>query len=268
NGAGKTTTIKMLCCLIRPTSGSAQVMGHDVGTDPLKVKQVINVSPQETAIAEHLNAWENLALIAGLHGIEGAQARQKAGELLEMLGLVNRASDKAKKLSGGMKRRLSIAMALISDPDVLFLDEPTLGLDAQSRRAIWSHIQDLKGRKTILHTTHYLEEADALADRIAIIDEGRVIASGSPQELKGSISDGQTMSIEAANVTDESIAALSEVCSDVTRTGVGVDIRGDVLLYDIVDVLRPMGVVVESASRKRVTLDDVFVELTGKELRE
>lgn len=267
NGAGKTTTIKMLCCLIRPTSGTATVLGHDVRTDPLSVKQAINVSPQETAIAEHLNSWENLALIAGLHGIDGAQARQKSGDLLEMLGLVNRASDKTKKLSGGMKRRLSIAMALISDPDLLFLDEPTLGLDAQSRRAIWSHIQDLKGSKTILHTTHYLEEADALADRIAIIDEGSIIASGSPQELKQS-SDGQTMSIEAANVTDEAITALSEVCTDVTRTGAGVDVRGDVLLYDIVDVLRPMGVVVESASRKRVTLDDVFVELTGKELRE
>ena len=268
NGAGKTTTIKMLCCLLRPTSGTAVVMGHDVRTDPLSVKQVINVSPQETAIAEHLNSWENLALIAGLHGIEGPQARQKAGELLEMLGLINRASDKTKKLSGGMKRRLSIAMALISDPDLLFLDEPTLGLDAQSRRAIWSHIQDLKGHKTILHTTHYLEEADALADRIAIIDEGSIVASGSPQELKRSISDGQTMSIEAANVTDESITALSRLGTDVTRTRAGVDVRGDVLLYDIVDVLRPMGVVVESASRKRVTLDDVYVELTGKELRE
>lgn len=267
NGAGKTTTIRMLCCLVRPTSGTAKVMGHDVRTEPLKVKRVINVSPQETAIAEHLNSWENLALIAGLHGLDRAQARQTAGELLEMLGLVNRASDKVKKLSGGMKRRLSIAMALISDPDVLFLDEPTLGLDAQSRRAIWTHIEELKGSKTILHTTHYLEEADALADRIAIIDEGNVIASGSPEELKHSISDGQTMSIEATNITDESISALSEFCT-VTRTGVGVDVRGDVLLYDIVDVLRPMGVVVNSASRKRVTLDDVFVELTGKELRE
>jgi ABC-2 type transport system ATP-binding protein len=268
NGAGKTTAIKLLCCLLRPTSGTARVMGRDVRTDPLSVKQLINVSPQETAIAEHLDSWENLALIAGLHGIDRAKARRTSGELLEMLGLVSRASDRVKKLSGGMKRRLSIAMALISDPDVLFLDEPTLGLDAQSRRAIWSHIQDLKGSKTILHTTHYLEEADALADRIAIIDEGYVIASGSPQELKTSISDGQTMSIEAANITDESIAALSEFCTDVTRTGVGVDVRGDVLLYDIVDVLRPRGVVVESASRKSVTLDDVFVELTGKELRE
>jgi ABC-2 type transport system ATP-binding protein len=268
NGAGKTTTIKMLCCLVRPTSGTARVMGHDVRSEPLSVKQVVDISPQETAIAEHLNAWENLELMAGLNAVDRATARRRAGELLEMVGLVQRASEKVKKYSGGMKRRLSIAMALISDPDVLVLDEPTLGLDAQSRRAIWSHIEDLKGTKTILHTTHYLEEADALADRIAIIDEGKIIASGTPAELKRSISDGQVLSVEAAGLTQESIAALSEISTDVKRTNGGLEIRGDLHLYDIVDVLRPRGVVVEAVSRKRVTLDDVFVELTGKELRE
>jgi ABC-2 type transport system ATP-binding protein len=268
NGAGKTTTIKMLCCLVRPTSGTARVMGHDVRSDPLSVKQVVDISPQETAIAEHLNAWENLELMAGLNAVDRATARQRAGELLEMVGLVQRASEKVKKYSGGMKRRLSIAMALISDPEVLILDEPTLGLDAQSRRAIWSHIEELKGTKTILHTTHYLEEADALADRIAIIDEGKIIASGTPAELKRSISDGQVISVEAGGLTEESIAVLSEISTDIKRTNGGLEIRGDLHLYDIVDVLRPRGVVVEAVSRKRVTLDDVFVELTGKELRE
>jgi ABC-2 type transport system ATP-binding protein len=268
NGAGKTTTIKMLCCLVRPTSGTARVMGHDVRSEPLSVKQVVDISPQETAIAEHLNAWENLELMAGLNAVDRATARQRAGELLEMVGLVQRASEKVKKYSGGMKRRLSIAMALISDPEVLILDEPTLGLDAQSRRAIWSHIEELKGTKTILHTTHYLEEADALADRIAIIDEGKIIASGTPAELKRSISDGQVISVEAGGLTEESIAVLSEISTDIKRTNGGLEIRGDLHLYDIVDVLRPRGVVVEAVSRKRVTLDDVFVELTGKELRE
>ncbi len=268
NGAGKTTTIKMLCCLLRPTSGTATVMGHDVRTEPLSVKRIVDISPQETAIAEHLNAWENLELMAGLHAIDRATARRRAGELLEMVGLVERASEKVKKYSGGMKRRLSIAMALVSDPEVLILDEPTLGLDAQSRRAIWSHIEDLKGTKTILHTTHYLEEADALADRIGIIDHGKIVASGTPAELKRSISDGQVVSVEAAGITQESIAALSQISADVRRTNGGLEIRGDLHLYDIVDVLRPRGVVVEAVSRKRVTLDDVFVELTGKELRE
>ncbi len=268
NGAGKTTTIKMLCCLLRPTSGRATVMGHDVLTEPLSVKQVVDISPQETAIAEHLNAWENLELMAGLYEVDRTTARQRSGELLEMVGLVERASEKVKKYSGGMKRRLSIAMALISDPEVLILDEPTLGLDAQSRRAIWDHIEDLKGTKTILHTTHYLEEADALADRIAIIDEGKIIASGTPDELKRSISDGHAVFVEASGLNDESIAALGEISTDVIRTNGGLEIRGDLHLYDIVDVLRPRGVVVEAVARKRVTLDDVFVELTGKELRE
>lgn len=268
NGAGKTTTIKMLCCLLRPTSGTAMVMGNDVRADPLAVKQVVDISPQETAIAEHLNAWENLELMAGLNAVDRTKARERAGELLELVGLVERASEKVKRYSGGMKRRLSIAMALISDPEVLILDEPTLGLDAQSRRAIWNHIEDLKGTKTILHTTHYLEEADVLADRIAIIDEGKIIASGTPAELKRGISDGQAVFVEASGLTEESIAALGEISADVSRTNGGLEIGGDIHLYDIVDVLRPRGVVVEAVSRRRVTLDDVFVELTGKELRE
>lgn len=268
NGAGKTTTIKMLCCLLRPTSGSARITGHDVREEPLSVKRVIAISPQETAIAEHLDAWENLELMARLHGIERDEAKEKAGELLEMLGLIDRASERVKRYSGGMKRRLSIAMALVSDPQVLFLDEPTLGLDAQSRRAIWNHIEELKGTMTILHTTHYLEEADALADRIAIIDGGKIIASGTPEELKQAVPDGQVVVIEAANFTNESIAALSDIYPGLERTNRGIEIRGDVRLYDIVDAMRPRGVEVESVSRKRVTLDDVFVELTGKELRE
>jgi len=173
NGAGKTTAIKMLCCLLRPSSGTATVLGRDIHEDPMAVKQIIDVSPQETAIAEHLNAWENLRLIGGIRGLTKEEVKKRSEELLEMVGLAKRAKEQVRKFSGGMKRRLSIAMALVSDPQVLFLDEPTLGLDPQSRRGIWEHIVELKGKKTILLTTHYLEEADALADRIAIIDEGR-----------------------------------------------------------------------------------------------
>ncbi len=197
NGAGKTTTIKMLCCLLRPTGGTAIVMGHDVRKDPLAVKAVIDVSPQESAIADRLNAWENLSLMAGLHGLDKQEARKRSGDLLEMMGLMSRAKERVKKYSGGMKRRLSIAMALVSDPQVLFLDEPTLGLDPQSRRAIWEHIEGLKGEKTILLTTHYLEEADALADRVAIIDEGKVVSLGPPAQLKDGIADTSVMVVEA-----------------------------------------------------------------------
>lgn len=269
NGAGKTTTIKMLCCLLRPTAGTATVMGFDIRQEPLSVKAVIDVSPQETAIAEHLNAWENLSLIAGLYGMGKHEARRRSGELLEMMGLMGRAGDRVKKYSGGMKRRLSIAMALVSGPQVLFLDEPTLGLDPQSRRAIWEHIEALKGNKTVLLTTHYLEEADALADRIAIIDEGKIIALGTTDQLKEDTFGGPATIVEAPGITDEAINALRQLYPDTRRHDGAIEIPAvDVNLYDIQDVLRPRGIAVQSSHRRHVTLDDVFLELTGKQLRE
>jgi ABC-2 type transport system ATP-binding protein len=269
NGAGKTTTIKMLCCLLRPTGGTATVMGQDIGKDPISVKRVIDISPQETAIAERLNAWENLSLMAGLHGLGKQEATQRSEELLEMMGLTERAKDRVKKYSGGMKRRLSIAMALVSDPQVLFLDEPTLGLDPQSRRAIWEHIEQLKGKTTIVLTTHYLEEADALADRIAVIDEGKVVALGTPTELKDSISGAQVTVVEAPDLTDDAIEALRQKYREVRTVEGGVEIyTEEVSLYDIEDCLRPMGIAIQSMYRKQVTLDDVFLHLTGKQLRE
>ena len=243
-------------------------MGHDVRTDPMAVKRVIDVSPQETAIAEHLNAWENLSLMAGLHGLGKEQVKQRSGELLEMLGLTERAKDRVKKYSGGMKRRLSIAMALVSDPQVLFLDEPTLGLDPQARRGIWEHIAGLKGDKTIVLTTHYLEEADALADRIAIIDEGKVVALGTPGQLKDSISDTPVTVVEAENLTDDALDALRQIYPTIRKIDGGVEIEAaEVNVYDIQDVLRPRGIAINSTYKKQVTLDDVFLNLTGKQLR-
>jgi len=269
NGAGKTTAIKMLCCLLRPCSGTATIMGHDIQKDAIAVKKVIDISPQETAIAEHLNAWENLSLMGGIHGFAKEEVKKRSEELLEMIGLTKRAKEQVRKFSGGMKRRLSIAMALVSDPQVLFLDEPTLGLDPQSRRGIWEHIAELKGKKTILHTTHYLEEADALADRIAIIDEGKIVALGTPRELKDSISDMQVMVVKAKNLTSDDIEGLREMYPEVKAVEDGVEIKAkEVSFHEIVDYLRPRGVVIESTSRKQVTLDDVFLHLTGKELRE
>jgi ABC-2 type transport system ATP-binding protein len=269
NGAGKTTAIKMLCCLLRPSSGTATVLGRDIHEDPMAVKQIIDVSPQETAIAEHLNAWENLRLIGGIRGLAKEEVKKRSEELLEMVGLAKRAKEQVRKFSGGMKRRLSIAMALVSDPQVLFLDEPTLGLDPQSRRGIWEHIAELKGKKTILLTTHYLEEADALADRIAIIDEGKIVALGTPQELKDSISDMQVMVVKAKNLPPDAIEGLKEIYPEVKATEDGIEIRAKELsFYEIVDYLRPRGVVIQSMSLKQPTLDDIFLHLTGKELRE
>jgi ABC-2 type transport system ATP-binding protein len=269
NGAGKTTTIKMLCCLLRPSSGTATIIRHDVQKDPIAVKKVIDVSPQETAIAEHLNAWDNLSLMGGIHGLEKEEVKQRSKELLEMMGLTKRAKDRVSKYSGGMKRRLSIAMALVSDPQVLFLDEPTLGLDPQSRRSIWEYMKGLKGEKTIVHTTHYLEEADSLADRIGIIDEGKIIALGTPRELKDSISDMEVMVVRAQNLTIEAIEGLKEIYTEVKEIDGGIEIKAkEVSFSKVVDYLRPMGIEIESTSLKQITLDDVFLHLTGRELRE
>jgi ABC-2 type transport system ATP-binding protein len=268
NGAGKTTTIKMMCCLLRPTSGSVSILGHDIAADPIAVKRLIAVAPQETAIAEHLTASENLMLMASLHGRTKRDGMRRTAELLEMLALQDRAGDRVKKFSGGMKRRLSIAMALVSDPKVLFLDEPTIGLDPQSRRGMWEHIELLKGDTTIVLTTHYLEEADALADRIGIVDEGRLIALGTSAELKGDLG-AQATVVEAIDLTDDSLIALRELYPVVNLVDGGVEIEGaDVRLREIEDCLRPRGVITKAIYEKHVTLDDVFLDLTGKELRE
>lgn len=183
NGAGKTTTIKMLSGLIKPTCGEAVLMGESIVRSPLAVKAGINISPQETAAAPNLTVRENLELICGIYGHNRRMSRQKAEEMIESFGLAQIQKDKAKILSGGCQRRLSIAMALISEPKILFLDEPTLGLDVLARRDLWRIIQQLKGKITIILTTHYLEEAEALSDRIGIMSNSRLIAAGTAKEL-------------------------------------------------------------------------------------
>lgn len=184
NGAGKTTTIKMLSGLLSPTGGDAVLMGNSVVKNPNAVKRVINVSPQETAVAPKLSVKENLEMVAQIYGSSRQEAIRKANEMLAAFGLTDRAKDRANTLSGGLQRRLSIAMALISNPDILFLDEPTLGLDVRARRDLWTFIGTLKGKITIILTTHYLEEADALADRIGIMHNGRMQVTGTAEEIK------------------------------------------------------------------------------------
>jgi len=197
NGAGKTTTIKMLTCLSRPTSGDAFLLGDSVVSAPGAVKEKTNVSPQETAVAPNLSVKENLELIAEIYGSDKRAARTKADEMLSDFGLTEVAGDRAKTLSGGMQRRLSIAMALISDPQILFLDEPTLGLDVLARRELWAAIEELKGRVTIVLTTHYMEEAEALSDRIGIMSEGELKAVGTSAQL---MSETGTRTLEDAFV--------------------------------------------------------------------
>ncbi|MBN3526396.1 ATP-binding cassette domain-containing protein [Paenibacillus apiarius] len=184
NGAGKTTLIKMLCCLLAPTNGDALVLGNSIRTNAEAVKRKINISPQETAVAPNLTIRENLELIAGIYGSSRGEAKKLATKMLETFNLTERQKDKAKALSGGMQRRLSIAMGLITNPQILFLDEPTLGLDVRSRRELWATLSKLKGKMTIVLTTHYLEEAEALADRICILQKGTVKDLGTAEGLK------------------------------------------------------------------------------------
>lgn len=184
NGAGKTTTIKMLSCLVRPTSGEAHLNGHSIIKQPVKVKEIINVSPQETAVAPNLTVRENLELICGIYGHTKADSRAKADQIIAEFSLAEIEKSKAKTLSGGWGRRLSIAMALITQPEILFLDEPTLGLDVLARRELWRVIERLKGKITVILTTHYLEEAEALSDRIGIMAQGKLVAVGNVDEIK------------------------------------------------------------------------------------
>ena len=184
NGAGKSTTIKMLSCLETPTSGDGFLLGNSIKTDSQKVKSIINVSPQETAVAPNLSVKENLELIAAIHGFKGKDKKEKVRKIMEEFDMLEIEKQRAKTLSGGWQRKLSIAMALISEPKILFLDEPTLGLDVLARRELWKYIQNLKGKITIILTTHYLEEAEALSDRIGIMSKGRLKAEGTVDDLK------------------------------------------------------------------------------------
>ena len=184
NGAGKTTTVKMLSCLTQPTAGDAWLLGKSIKADTAAVKSLLAVSPQETAVAPGLSVEENLHLMCGVHGFAKSAWAEKTANMLTLLGLDAVRNKKAGKLSGGQQRRLSIAMALISDPQILFLDEPTLGLDVLARSDLWDMIRALKGQITIILTTHYMEEAAALSDRIAIMKDGKLLLCGTAEELK------------------------------------------------------------------------------------
>ena len=183
NGAGKTTTIKMLSCLTAPTGGGAFVGGYSIVQNPQQVKSIIGVSPQETAVAPNLSVKENLELMCGIHGFSKTKCQEKITELAQLLDLTQILSKRAGKLSGGWQRRVSIAMALISEPSILFLDEPTLGLDVIARSELWEIIRALKGKITIILTTHYMEEAESLSDRIGIMKGGKLLIVGTAAEL-------------------------------------------------------------------------------------
>jgi len=274
NGAGKSTTIKMLTTVLRPTEGTAIVNGYDIIKDPAHVRQSIGVVPQEYTADEDLTGWENIMMMAGLYGIPKDVAKERAKELLEMVELSHAANRKVSTYSGGMRRRLEIAMSLISRPKILFLDEPTIGLDAQTRAAIWNYIRKLKEEydMTIFVTTHYLEEADMYADRIAIIDRGKIMAIGSPKELKERIG-GDIISLKTTN-DDEAIKIISSVTDgilDVKKVEDGIRIKvknGEEKAPVILEALLKSGIRVTRLSITEPTMDEVYMEITGRRMRD
>lgn len=208
NGAGKTTTVKMLSCLIRPTSGDARLMGFSIKNESEKVKELINISPQESAVAPNLTVYENLKLISRIYGADAERCKREAGDIMERLSLYSVRDKKAKILSGGYLRRLSIAMAVITRPQILFLDEPTLGLDVIARRELWDVIKNIKQTGTVVLTTHYMEEAEQLADRIAIMSEGCLRSFGSAEWLKN---ETNTKTLEEAFVKTVALSKENEI---------------------------------------------------------
>lgn len=273
NGAGKTTTINMLITILKPTEGTASVLGHDIVKEAHLVRSVIGVVPQEYTADEDLTGYENIILCADLYGIPRKVSKERAIELLELVELTRFKDKKVETYSGGMRRRLELACGLVNRPQVLFLDEPTLGLDVQTRAATWEYIRRLKEEfgMTLFMTTHYLEEADALCDRVSIIDHGKILVTGEPGELKKRLGgDVVTITIkESADVT-KLIEGTKHVKS-VSRENGSYRVKaelGRVTAPLIIEKLRRKGYTVTKLSLAEPTLNDVYLEYTGRSMRD
>ncbi len=277
NGAGKTTTIRILTTLLRPDSGAARVLGLDVVKEPAAVRQKVSLTGQFASVDEDLTGLEDLVLLARLLGFSWRRARARAGELLEVFGLADAAGRQVSMFSGGMRRRLDIAASLITRPDVLFLDEPTTGLDPRSRRQVWDIVRAIVGHgTTVLLTTQYLEEADQLADRVAVIDHGKVIAEGTPGELKASLGAGSLrlrlhdprQRAEAARVLAAELGVKPQPESDPVALSATITTSGEVSevsarAASALVALSRAGVAVSDFSLGQPGLDEVFLTLTG-----
>ncbi|MBS7605589.1 MAG: ATP-binding cassette domain-containing protein [Candidatus Bathyarchaeia archaeon] len=273
NGAGKTTTIKMLTTVLRPTEGRAFVMGYDIVKQASSVRKVIGVVPQEYTADEDLTGYENIMLCAALYGIPRDVARKRALELFDLVELTRFKDKRVETYSGGMRRRLELACGLINRPKIFFLDEPTLGLDVQTRVAIWDYIRRLKDEYdiTIFMTTHYMEEADALCDRIAIIDYGKIVALDSPSNLKNTLGgDIITLAIKENIDVTEIIRSVENV-KDVKYDGRVYRIKaesGEITAPLIIEALRRKGYTVTKLFLSKPTLDEVYLEYTGRSMRD
>ncbi len=274
NGAGKTTTINMLTTLLRTSGGRAEVDGLDISKHPTEVRRAVGVVPQEYTADEDLTGLQNILLCADLYGIPRSNSKPHADELLKLVELEDAADRKVSTYSGGMRRRLELACGLINYPKLLFLDEPTLGLDVQTRTAVWKYIRMLKDeyKMTLFLTTHYLEEADSLCDRIAIIDHGHIIKIGTPSELKASIG-GDVIVVGVAEPEPDISSEISKLplIRGVKKNDREYRIKSEVgeeSSIQVIDLVRSKGLHVTKISLTKPTLDEAYLEFTGKSIRE
>jgi len=276
NGAGKTTTISILSCLIEPTSGDATVAGHSVRREPLHVKRAIGVVPQDIALYPTLSARENFLFWGRMYNLGGIELRKRVEEVLEKVGLRERAGDRIEAFSGGMKRRINLAVGLLHRPQLVFMDEPTVGIDPQSRRNILDMVKTLNEQgMTVLFTTHYMEEAQELSRRIGIIDHGKLVALGTLQELTLLVGQEEAveLSIASDHSTPELLAALSQVAGVKQVTSENGTVRlltlsGNAALPDLITVANARGVRVTGVAVREPNLEGVFLHLTGRALRD
>ncbi|MDR4316700.1 multidrug ABC transporter ATP-binding protein [Niallia circulans] len=270
NGAGKTTTIRMLATLLKADAGSAKIFGYDIGKEPQQVRQLIGVTGQYASVDESLSATENLIIFSRLLGLGRTESKRKAMELLEEFGLTEAAKRPLKNFSGGMRRRLDLAASLIAQPPLIFLDEPTTGLDPRTRNQMWETIRKLvKGGSTVLLTTQYLQEADELADRVAVIDHGKVVAEGTVNELKGSIG---TSSLHLSIQNEQNMQEARLIVERVLNVQSAVSAEGGKItapmadadkVTDLLMTLKTAGIPLAELSVQKPTLDEVFLAITG-----
>jgi ABC-2 type transport system ATP-binding protein len=276
NGAGKTTTISMLSCLLEPTSGDAIIDGHSITKEALEVKRIIGVVPQEIALYDELSARENLTFWGQMYGLGGNALKTRVTEVLEQIGLADRAKDRIKTYSGGMKRRVNIGVGLLHKPLLLFMDEPTVGIDPQSRRSILDSVKDLnKAGMTVLYTTHYMEEAEELSHRVGIIDQGKMIAIGTQKELTQLVGENETLRLHTGENVDvqllmDALQKLPQVIHISTSDNMVVLIvpEADDALPPVLGMADRLGYKIRSVDIQEPNLEAVFLKLTGRALRD
>ncbi len=274
NGAGKTTTISMLSCLLKPSSGSATVAGFDLSRQSNDIKRRIGLVPQDLALYPTLSAKDNLLFYGRIYGLKGAQLKQRVDDALKMVGLYDRRNDAVEKYSGGMKRRVNIAAGLLHEPEILFLDEPTVGVDPQSRNFIFDNVEALnRNGVTVLYTTHYMEEAERLCHRVAIIDQGKIVALDTPRALQDTLGGGLIVAGLPDGVPDtleQEMHALPGVHS-ADRFDHQIKVRAantQQTLPDVINVFNRLDINIRSLEILEPNLESVFLELTGKRLRD